>query len=143
MIYVLYTIVERSISDMKKRTAFIGALLSFMPLFNPLATVIGAAFTSGVVLLVAPVQALAETADSLINRGLDKAKDGDFYGAISILTRVIDDMSVSKRDRALAYFARGAAKKNLGDMRGACSDLRKSSSMEKIKYVDENIRNEC
>ena len=57
---------------MKKRTAVIGALVSLLPLGQPLVIGTGAALTSAGVILTVPEKAKAESAVFYYNRGIDK-----------------------------------------------------------------------
>ena len=55
------------------------------------------------------------------NRGLDKYNDGDYYGAISDLSKAIE---INPRKHK-AYYNRGLAKKTIKDYSGAISDYKK------------------
>ena len=63
---------------MKKRTAVIGALVALMPMGQPLLIGTGAALTTTAVMLAIPEKVQAESADFYYNRGLKKAKSGDY-----------------------------------------------------------------
>ncbi len=127
---------------MKKPIAASAAFLLLMPLGQPLLIGTGAALTTAAVMLSVPQQAKSESAFYYMERGRDKGNAGNWYGAISDLTKAID-MDPPREVRALAYFGRGAAKKNIGDMKGACSDLRKASSLGGGEYVDKYLKEEC
>ena len=61
----------------------------------------------------------------------------DHYGAISDYTKVIK----LEPNGVLAYYNRGLAKGNIDDMKGACSDWRKASSLgdeDAAKFVKED-----
>ena len=60
------------------------------------------------------------------------------YGAIFYATKAIEiDPNYS-----IAFLNRGVAKENLGDMKGACDDWRKASSLGN-EYTAEWVRNQC
>ena len=75
---------------MKKRTAFIGAILSLIPLGQPLLIKTGVVLSSSAVMLSLPEKANAESADFYFNRAYDKSENGDHYGAISDYTKAIE-----------------------------------------------------
>ncbi len=108
--------------DMKKRTAAIGALVSLLPMGQPLVIGTGAILTSAAVLLSAPEKAQAESASFYYNRGNDKSDAGDYYGAISDYSKAIE---INPRD-AIAYYNRGYSKNELKDYRGAIVDFTKA-----------------
>ena len=107
---------------MKKRTAFIGAILSLMPLGQPLIVKTGVFLTSSAVMLSVPEKAFAESAVFYYNRGYDKGKRGDHYGAISDYTKAIE---IDPKDPD-AYYNRGWNKRKLKDNYGAISDYTKA-----------------
>tara|TARA_B100000700_G_scaffold314504_1_gene401179 strand:+ start:872 stop:1450 length:579 start_codon:yes stop_codon:yes gene_type:complete len=107
---------------MKKRTAIIGALVSLLPMGQPLVIGTGAAFISSAVILSAPEKAKAESAVFYYNRGVDKSNAGDYYGAISDYNKAIE---INPR-YADAYYNRGLAKRKSGDNYGAISDYSKA-----------------
>ena len=110
---------------MKKHTAIFGAMVSLMPMGQPLMIGTGTVLTSAAVMLSVPEKAQAESAAFYYNRGVDKYKDGNYYGAIADYTKAIE---INPR-YADAYRNRGIAKENIGDMKGACADWRKASSL--------------
>ena len=121
---------------MKKRTALIGALLSFIPLGQPL--MIG---TSAVVMLSVPNTAKAETAAFYYNRGIDKKRAGDYYGAIEDYNKAIQ---LNPR-YANAYINRGNAKSKLNDEYGAIADYNKAIELnptESLAYKNRGISKE-
>tara|TARA_B100000700_G_scaffold314504_1_gene401182 strand:+ start:2700 stop:2879 length:180 start_codon:yes stop_codon:yes gene_type:complete len=59
---------------MKKRTAVIGALVSLLPLGQPLVIGTGAALTITVMMFSVPEKAHAESVDFYFNRGIKKGK---------------------------------------------------------------------
>jgi tetratricopeptide (TPR) repeat protein len=103
---------------MKKRTAFFGALLSLLPLGQPLLIKTGVTFSTVGVTLFVPEKVNAESANFFINRGVDKLDAEDYKGAISDFTEAI---KINPKD-GVAYFNRGLAKDYLEDYKGAISD---------------------
>ena len=75
---------------MKKRTAFIGAFLSLIPLGQPSFIKTGVVLSSSVVLLSLPEKVNAETFTFYFNRAFEKGEKGDYYGAISDYTKAIE-----------------------------------------------------
>ena len=108
---------------MKKRTAFIGAILSLIPLGHPLLIKTGVVLSSTGLMIAVPEKVNAKSSDFYFNRGLDKAKKGDHYGAISDYTKAIEIDPNNKN----AFKNRGISKENIGDLQGACSDWGKAS----------------
>tara|TARA_Y100001968_G_C19271517_1_gene674497 strand:- start:224 stop:826 length:603 start_codon:yes stop_codon:yes gene_type:complete len=108
---------------MKKRTTIIGALLSLLPLGQPLVIGTGAALTSAAMILSVPEKAQAESADFYYNKGMLKHYlEEDYSGAISDYTKAIE---INPR-YAKAYLNRGSAKSGLTDYSGAISDYSKA-----------------
>jgi len=103
---------------MKKRTAFIGALVSLIPLGQPLLMKTGVTFSTVGVTLFVSEKVNAESAEFYINRGSDKLDAEDYKGAISDFTEAIK----INPDDGDAYFNRGFAKENLEDYKDAISD---------------------
>ena len=84
-------------------------------------------------------------ANAYVNRGVSKASLEDYYGAISDYTKVIDMYPHPMVElRGSAFLGRAAVKKiHFRDMEGACSDLRKASSLGKEKKVAQLIKKHC
>ena len=123
---------------MKKRTVFLGAILSLMPMGQPLIMKIGVVFSTTSLMLTLPEKVNAESASFYFNSGNDKNDAGDYYGAISDFTKAIEiDPNYSN-----PYLNRGIAKENLGDMNGACDDWRKASSLGN-ESTAEWVRDQC
>ena len=113
---------------MKKRTAFIGALMSFLPLGQPLVIGTGAVFTSTALMISVPEKVKAETVQFYIDRGDEKynnGNEGDYYGAIFDYTKAIE-IAPNNLDASYAYSRRGSAKFDLKDFDGAILDQTKS-----------------
>ena len=116
---------------MKKRTAIIGALVSLLPMGQPLMLGTGVSLTSAAVMLSVPESVKAESAEFYFNRAYKKAEEGDHYGAISELSKAIE---INPR-HAVAYYNRGIEKKRLKDYSGAISDYTKAIEINP-KYVN-------
>ena len=115
-------ILIKSKFNMKKRTAFIGAILSLIPLGQPLLLKSGIFLSSSGIILSFPEKADARDAIFYYNRGNDKAERGDHYGAISDYTKAIE---INPNDGD-AYYNRGNSKDELKDYYGAISDYTKA-----------------
>ena len=127
---------------MKKRTAFIGAILSLIPLGQKILIKNVLVFSTASLVLSVPEKLNAEDADYYFDRARIKSDSGDFYGAISDYTKAIEiDPFFS-----LAYVARSIQKEKLGDLIGACKDAKNGVSAElknlnKYKQIKNNDRN--
>ena len=110
---------------MKKRTVFIGAILSLIPLVHPLLIKTGVVFSSSAVMLFLPEKVNAENSEFYFNRAFEKGKNGDHYGAISDFTKAIE-ITPSEG----AYYNRGWNKSKLKDYYGAISDYTKAIEID-------------
>ena len=124
---------------MKKRTAFIGAILSLIPLGHPLLIKTGVVLSSTGLMIAVPEKVNAKSSDFYFNRGLDKAKKGDHYGAISDYTKAIE---IDPKNKG-AYKNRGIAKEEIGDMKGACSDWRQTVFLSPNDVAAKWVRDTC
>jgi len=115
---------------MKKRTAFVGAILSLIPLSQPILIKTGFVLSSSVVTLSSLEKVQAESADSYIDRADKKFIDKDYYGAISEYNRAlkINPYSVYSLMRI------GRSKYYLKDYKGALQTL------DKVVRMDENYK---
>ena len=107
---------------MKRRTAFFGALLSLIPLGQPLLFKTGVILSSTGLMLTVPQTVHANTSAFYFNRANDKADKGNYYEAISDYTKAI---KFNPRN-ADAYYNRGNSKSALKDYSGAILDYTKS-----------------
>ena len=115
---------------MKKRIAFIGAILSLIPLGNPFLIKTGMVLSSSAVMLSLPEKVNADSADFYFNRAYDKGENGDHYGAISDYTKAIE---LDPND-AVAYYNRGYSKSELKDHYGAIADYTKAIELD-LRYT--------
>mgnify|MGYP001404612572 CR=1 FL=1 len=144
---------------MKKRTAFIGAILSLIPLGQPLIIKTGLVLSSSAVMLSLPEKVHAESAFSFTQSGINHYKKGDYFKAVYDLTKAIEidpnyadayhwralvkmlleDYSSALRDinktlqllpnDKAALTTLGLVKMSLKDMKGACDAWRKSADL--------------
>ncbi len=127
---------------MKKRTAFIGAILSLIPLGQPLIIKTGVVLSTTGFMLYVPEKAIAGDIWFYLDRAESKGNSGDWYGAISEFNKALKTDGSSKDLIALSYFGRGAAKEKIRDMKGACSDWRKASELGD-KHAAKFLSNQC
>tara|TARA_B000000565_G_scaffold229897_1_gene187889 strand:+ start:231 stop:704 length:474 start_codon:yes stop_codon:yes gene_type:complete len=108
---------------MKKRTAFVGAILSLIPIGHPLIIKTGLVLSSSAVMLSLTERVNAErTSKFYFDRGFEKGNKGDYYGAISDFTKALE---INSSD-ANAYYNRGWNKHKIKDYYGAISDYTKA-----------------
>ena len=87
---------RKKITDMKKRTVVIGALVSLLPIGQPLVIGTGAALTSTAVMLAAPESAKAETwnCEYIWNGEIKKFvryREGNQFNSSSGLYKILDE----------------------------------------------------
>ena len=158
---------------MKKRTAFIGAILSLIPLGQPLIIKTAVVLSSTGLMISLPEKVNAETSTFYFNRAYKKGKNGDYYGAISDYTKAIEINpndgdayynrgwnkvklkdyygAISDYTKAIeinpndksAFKNRGITKKKIGDMKGACSDWRQTVFISPNDDAANWVRKEC
>ena len=144
---------------MKKRTAFVGAILSLMPFGQPLLIKTGVVLSSSAVILSLPEKVNAESAYYFYQSGMNNYKNGDYFKAVYDFTKAIEidpnyadayhwralvkmfleDYSFALRDinktlqllpnDKAAWTTLGLVKMSLKDMKGACDAWRKSSEL--------------
>ena len=123
---------------MKKRTAFIGAILSLIPFGQPSLINTGVVLSTTGLILSIPEKAQAGSAKFYFDRAFKKGEEGDYYGAISDYTKAIE----INPKKFMAYGNRGIAKEKIGDLKGACFDWKKASSLGD-KDAAEWVREQC
>ena len=95
---------------MKKRTAFIGAILSLIPLTQPLIIKTGISLSTIGIIIFYTKQVNAQE-KIYFKSAFEKAKAGDHYGAISDYSKVIETDSRNQS----AFYNRGLSKNKIGD----------------------------
>ena len=110
---------------MKKRTAFIGAILSLIPLGNPLILKTSLVLSMNGLMLSVPEKINAETFEYYFELAYEKGKKSDYYGAISDYTKAIE----IDPNKSNAFLNRSIVKETIGDIEGACLDAKKSVSL--------------
>ena len=141
---------------MKKRTAFIGAILSLIPFGQPLLFKTGVIVATAKIVIFNSDWAIAESAEFYYKRGNDKYDAEDYKGALKDYKKAIKinpqysdafnnrgnvklDLNLYKEaikdySKAIefssqygdAYYNRGLAKENLKDFEGAIEDYTKA-----------------
>ena len=111
---------------MKKRTAFIGAILSLIPLGQPLMIKTGVVLSTTGLILSFPEKLNAESADYYIDRANKKFNDKDYYGAISEYNRALKINPYS----LFALVRVGRSKYYLQDYKEALQILNKAVKMD-------------
>ena len=107
---------------MKKLSAFIGTILSLIPLGQPLIIKTSLVLSTTGLMLSVSENAYAKNSTFFYNRGSDKANKGDHYGAIADFTKAIE-IDPQNDD---AFYNRGTSKLELKDYYGAISDFTKA-----------------
>ena len=107
---------------MKKRTAFIGTILSLIPLGQPLIIKTGVVLSTTGFLLSVSEKVNAGDNSYYFDRAFDKEERGDHYGAISDYTKAIE---IDPKD-SVAFYNRGISKRKLKDYYGAIYDYTKA-----------------
>ena len=112
---------------MKKQTAFIGAILSLIPLGQPLLIKTGIVLSGSAVIFSLPEKAKAENAQYFYDVGYEMFQKGDFYLAISNFKKAIK----INPNHADAYTSMCGAKINIGMKNQALLDCEKALSIFK------------
>ena len=107
---------------MKKRTALIGAIMSLIPFSQTLLVKTGVTISTVGINLFVSEKVNAESADKYFDIAYEMGNSGDYEGAITNYTKVIE----LEPDNYVAYMNRGWSKGNLGDQYAAISDYNKS-----------------
>ena len=110
---------------MKTRTAFIGAILSLIPLGQPLLIKTGVVLSTAGLTISVPEKVFANDAEYYYESANKKADKGDHFGAILDYTKAIklDPKHIN------AYYNRSISKALLGGIKGACVDANKVVSL--------------
>ena len=127
---------------MKKRTAFIAAILSLFSFAQPLVIKTASSITISSVIILTTDKLIAGDIWFYLNRAEAKGDSGDWYGAISEFNNALKIKGSRKDLLALTYFGRGAAKEQIRDIKGACFDWRKALSLG-ADYAKKYIQKKC
>ena len=112
---------------MKKRTTFIAAILSLLPLGQPLIIKTGVLLSTAGLMISIPEKAKAENAEYYYEVGYEMFKKGEFYSAISNFKKAIK----INPNYADAYTSMCGAKINIGMKNQALLDCEKALSIFK------------
>ena len=118
---------------MKKRTAFIGAILSLIPLGQPLIIKTGVILSTTSLMLSLNEKVYADNYQTYIESAYKKGNENKWYEAINYLDKAIELRPFD----SYPYWGRGIAKSMVGDKNGACADWNKALSLgeEKVKEL--------
>ena len=123
--------------DMKKRTAFIGAILSLIPLGQPILMKTGVVLSSSVIMLSLPEIVNANDADYYFDLARYNFNKGKFNEVISNLNTSIKINPYF----AAAYLARCGTKVNIQEYEEAITDCEKAFQLnlqDSNNYIDKN-----
>ena len=126
---------------MKKRTAFIGVILSLIPFVHPLLIQTGVVLFSSGVMLTLIQRVNAESAKFYFDSAFEEGNNGDHYGAISHFSKVIE----IEPNNFNAFYNRACNKGNLKDYYGEISDYNKAieiDPMDKDSHLNRSIAEE-
>ena len=115
---------------MKKRTAFIGAILSLIPLGQPLIIKTGLVLSSSAVMLSLTERVNANSAVSYAISAKNFFDKGDFANALNDLNKAIE---IYPQDYYL-YYLRSYVKRQIKDFYGEISDLNKAIERYRFDY---------
>tara|TARA_B100001029_G_C14753853_1_gene282256 strand:- start:8 stop:382 length:375 start_codon:yes stop_codon:yes gene_type:complete len=124
---------------MKKRTALIGAILSLIPISQPLLFKTGVALSSFAVILFVPEKANADSYQKYVDLAVKEGNQKNWYEMIFYLTKAIE---IRPYD-GYAHWGRGTAKNVVGDRNGACSDYRKAVSFGEERAIKLVTKYKC
>lgn len=104
---------------MKKRIAFLGAILSLMPITQSLIIKKSVVLSTAGFILSIQKNVKAESGDFYFERGITKAEKGNYKGSIKDFTKAIE---INPKD-GVAYFLRGLSKNYLKLYEDAINDF--------------------
>ena len=105
---------------MKKRIAFLGAILSLMPITQSLIIKKSVVLSTSGLILSIQKNVKAESGDFYFERGIAKHDYGDYFGAIKDFN---DSLRLNPNPKVI--FNRANSKYALGDYKGAIKDYEK------------------
>ena len=122
---------------MKKRTAFIGAILSLIPLGQPLFLKTGLVFSTAGIMLSVPEKVNADNDIYFGERAIESFNNEDFSDALMNINKAIE---IAPHNRY--HFAmRAAIKGKMGNKSGGCKDLKKAILMSSQMLPSEEMLN--
>ena len=124
---------------MKKRTAFIVAILSFIPLGQPLVIKTSAVLSITGLMLSIPEKLYADTYNFYFQKALNKSDKGEIDDALAAYTMAIE----IEPTNPIAYEGRGFEKFLSGDKKGGCVDWRKSLSLGGRLIIKQHLKKWC
>ena len=107
---------------MKKRTAFICAILSLLPLGHTFLIKTGIVLSSSALIIALPAKVFANTCEKYFSEGYIKSKNDDHKGAIFFYSKAINS-GCDNTNLATAYYNRGFSKNELRNFFEAISDF--------------------
>ena len=120
---------------MKKSTAFIGAILSLLPIGQAFLIKTSVVLPTAGFILPIPQKAIAESAEFYNESGFKKIENGDFDGAISDFTKALK-LNPKYAD---GYYYRGLSQGRLGNYQEAIDDYTKAIELHPkviAPYID-------
>ena len=125
---------------MKKRTAFIGAILSLIPLGQPLIIKNGVVLSTTGLMLTVPEKVNADTYNFYLQKAFNKSEKGEIDAALAAYTMAIEIEPMNP----IAYEGRGYVKFLSGDQKGGCVDWQKALSFGGgIPALKKNFKKWC
>ena len=116
---------------MKKPIAFLAAILSLVPLGQPLFIKTSFLVSSFAMMLTLPEKVEAESALSFNQKGIKAWEQGDHYLAISYYNKAIN----LEPNEPTWYYNRGLSKYQISDYKGAITDYDKATKLDP-NYTD-------
>ena len=116
---------------MKKRTAFIGAILFVLSFSLLRDRVIASPYIDQNYLAqYRPIPGIKYKRNKWYNRGLKKFQNGDYQNSIDIFSKYINKYSSIEDNAANVYYMLAISKSKLGDHNGAIADYTKAIEMD-------------
>lgn len=116
---------------MKKRTAFIGAILFVLSFSLLRDRVIASPYIDQNYLAqYRPIPGIKYKRNKWYNRGLKKFQNGDYQNSIDIFSKYINKYSSIEDNAANVYYMLAISKSKMGDHNGAIADYTKAIEMD-------------
>ena len=122
---------------MKKRTFFIGAILSLIPLGQPLFFKTGLVLSTAGIMLSVPDKVNADNDIYFGERAVESYKNEDFSDALMNINKAIQAAPNNRYHFAM----RAAIKGRMGNKSGGCKDLKKAILMSSKMLPSEEMIN--